>query len=169
MPGKVNPAIPEVLNQVAFAVRGGDATVSAAAEAGQLQLNAFEPIIAHTLLTNLRWMSHAVSTLTDNCIAGLDVDTHHLEGLTERSVRVVTALAPHIGHAAATRLARAVLHHDSSIRQLVSAAGLLTEHQLDTLLQPGHSHRPIPRRVTAPRRRPAFTRRRPKGITLIDR
>lgn len=115
---------------------GGDVTVSTAAEAGQLQLNAFEPIIAHTLLTNIRWMSHALDTLTDNCVTGLQVNTAHLEQLTERSVAVITALSPHIGHAAASRVAQTALQHGHNVRELVRDEGILDEHQLDSLTQP---------------------------------
>lgn len=136
MPGKVNPVIPEVVNQVAFAVMGGDVTVSAAAEAGQLQLNAFEPIIAHTLLANTQWLSRALDTLTDNCIAGLRVNAAHLEQLTERSVAVITALSPHIGHAAASRVAQTALEHGHNVRDLVRDEGILDDQQLDALTRP---------------------------------
>jgi len=136
MPAKVNPVIPEVVNQVAFNVMGGDVTISTAAEAGQLQLNAFEPIIAHTLLTNIRWMSNALDTLRDNCIAGLRVNSTHLQQLTERSVAVVTALTPQIGHATASRIAQQALQNGRNVRELVREEGILDAQQLDELTQP---------------------------------
>ena len=94
MPGKVNPVIPEVVNQVAFSVIGADATVTAAAEAGQLQLNAFEPVIAHSLLQSIAWMTNACHTLRVNCIDGIEANTARLTMQVESSVGVVTALTP---------------------------------------------------------------------------
>jgi len=136
MPAKVNPVIPEVVNQVAFSVMGGDVTISAAAEAGQLQLNAFEPIIAHTLLTNIDWMSQALGTLTDNCISGIRVNSGHLAELTERSVAIITALTPQIGHATASRIAQQALQHGRNVRELVREEGVLDDEQLEALTQP---------------------------------
>ena len=136
MPGKVNPVIPEVVNQVAFSVIGADATVTAAAEAGQLQLNAFEPIIAHSILQSLTWMTHACYTLRVNCIDGITANTERLAREVESSVGVVTALTPYIGYAAAATLAHTALTTNASIADLVTGAGLLTREEVAQVLSP---------------------------------
>jgi aspartate ammonia-lyase len=136
MPGKVNPVIPEVVNQVAFSVIGADATVTAAAEAGQLQLNAFEPVIAHSILQSLAWMTNACYTLRINCIDGITANIERLAMQVESSVGVVTALTPYIGYAAAASLAHSALTTSSSIRDLVLDAGLMTEEHVDYVLAP---------------------------------
>jgi aspartate ammonia-lyase len=136
MPGKVNPVIPEMVNQVAFAVVGNDVTVTMAAEAGQLQLNAFEPVIAHTLLQGISWMTSAFQTLSDLCISGIEVNHEHLQATTARSVGIVTALTPYLGYAAAADIAKAALAGGGFVRDLVLATGLVDADQLDGLLQP---------------------------------
>jgi len=136
MPGKVNPVIPEMVNQVAFTIVGNDVTVTMAAEAGQLQLNAFEPVIGHTLLQGIGWMTTAFQTLGDLCIAGIEVNHEHLRATTARSVGIVTALTPHLGYAAAADIAKAALAGGGFVRDLVLAAGLVDAEQLDRLLQP---------------------------------
>ena len=136
MPGKVNPVIPEMVNQVAFSVIGNDVTVTMAAEAGQLQLNAFEPVIAHTLLQGISWMTTAFRTLAELCIAGIEVNLEHLEASTARSVGIVTALTPHLGYAAAADIAKAALAGEGMVRDLVLATGLVDAEQLDGLLHP---------------------------------
>ncbi len=136
MPGKVNPVIPEMVNQVAFAVVGNDVAVTMAAEAGQLQLNAFEPVIAHTLLQGISWMTTAFETLSDLCIDGIEVNHEHLRATTARSVGIVTALTPHLGYAAAADIAKAALAGGGFVRDLVLATGLVDAEHLDRLLQP---------------------------------
>ena len=136
MPGKVNPVIPEVVNQVAFSVIGADATVTAAAEAGQLQLNAFEPIIAHSLLQSLAWMTNAERTLREHCIEGITANTNRLAMQVESSVGVVTALTPYIGYAAAATLAHEALTTNASIAELVVDAGLMREEDARRVLTP---------------------------------
>lgn len=136
MPGKVNPVIPEVVNQVAFSVIGADATVTAAAEAGQLQLNAFEPVIAHSILQSLTWMTNACRTLRVNCIDGITPNTVRLAAQVETSVGVVTALTPYIGYTASAALAHTALTTNSSIAELVVAAGLMTAEQVAHVLSP---------------------------------
>ncbi len=136
MPGKVNPVIPEVVNQVAFSVIGADATVTAAAEAGQLQLNAFEPVIAHSLLQSLAWMTNACRTLRVNCIDGITANTTRLSMQVGSSVGVVTALTPYIGYAASATLAHTALTTNASIAQLVVDSGLMTEEQVQRVLSP---------------------------------
>jgi aspartate ammonia-lyase len=149
MPGKVNPVIPEVVNQVAFAVVGNDVTITMAAEAGQLQLNAFEPVIAHALLEGISWMTAAFEQLTTLCVAGIEVDRDRLRLTMARSVGVVTALTPYIGYGAAAEIAKSALGGSGDVRSLVLASGALSEEALDDLLRPEHlaglgEHRTVP-------------------------
>jgi aspartate ammonia-lyase len=136
MPGKVNPVIPEVVSQVAFSVIGADATVTAAAEAGQLQLNAFEPVIAQALLQSIAWMTGACRTLRINCVHGITANEARLSRQVESSVGVVTALTPYIGYAAAASLAHEALTGDASIYDLVIGRGLMDADLLAKLLAP---------------------------------
>ncbi|WP_042390852.1 aspartate ammonia-lyase [Streptacidiphilus melanogenes] len=136
MPGKVNPVIPEAVNQVAFRVIGHDATVTLAAEGGQLQLNAFEPVIAHSLLDSLAMLTSACRTLTERCVSGITANVEHLRDNVDHSIGTVTALNPFIGYTAATGVAAEALATGRSVRDLVLERGLLTEDQLDQLLRP---------------------------------
>ncbi len=136
MPGKVNPVIPEVVNQVAFSVIGADATVTAAAEGGQLQLNAFEPVIAHSILQSLAWMTNACRTLRVNCVDGIVANEARLAGQVASSVGVVTALTPYIGYAEAAALAHTALTTNESIAELVVGRGLMSAEQVARVLAP---------------------------------
>jgi len=136
MPGKVNPVIPEVVNQVAFAIMGADHTVSVAAEAGQLQLNAFEPVIASSILQSLAWLANGCRTLRENCVVGIEANTERLALQVASSVGVVTALTPYIGYQKAAQLAHAALLGSHTIRELVLAEGLMDEEALDRVLHP---------------------------------
>ena len=136
MPGKVNPVIPEVVNQVAFEVIGNDVTVSFAAEAGQLQLNAFEPIIAHSLFKSLKHLRHACETLGERCVRGITANRDHLRQMVENSIGLVTALNPYIGYENASMIAREAQATGASVYQLVLAKGLLTQAQLDDIMRP---------------------------------
>jgi aspartate ammonia-lyase len=136
MPGKVNPVIPEVVNQIAFSVAGADLTVTMAAEGGQLQLNAFEPVIAHSLLQSLAWMRQGCRTLRINCIDGITANHERLDAMVASSVGVVTALTPYIGYAAASSLAHAALLTKRNIADLVVEAGLMERERVTKLLSP---------------------------------
>ena len=136
MPGKVNPVIPEAVNQVAFSVVGADVTVTMAVEAGQLQLNAFEPVVAHSLLQSITWMRQAFYTLRVNCVEGIVANEKRLAGLVGSSVSVVTALTPFIGYQASASLAKAALLTGRSIADLVVEAGLMTREQVEFELSP---------------------------------
>jgi len=136
MPGKVNPVIPEVVNQVAFSIIGADATVTAAAEAGQLQLNAFEPVIAHSILQSLAWLTNACFTLRVNCVDGITANYSRLAAQVESSVGVVTALTPYIGYAASAKLAHEALTTNASIAELVVQAGLMEADDVARVLSP---------------------------------
>jgi aspartate ammonia-lyase len=136
MPGKVNPVIPEVVNQVAFSIIGQDATVTAAAEAGQLQLNAFEPVIAHGILQSIAWLTKACFTLRVNCIDGITANHSRLAAQVESSVGVVTALTPYIGYAASATLAHEALMTNASIADLVVSSGLMEAEVVAQVLSP---------------------------------
>ncbi|MCX2711555.1 aspartate ammonia-lyase [Mycolicibacterium sp. J2] len=142
MPGKVNPVIPEVVNQVAFEVIGNDIAVSMAAEGGQLQLNAFEPIIAHSLFESLAHLTAACDTLRTRCVVGITANAARMRATVDHSIGLVTALNPYIGYEAATRLAADALNSDSDIASLVLDRGLLTASQLETILEPANLTRP---------------------------
>jgi aspartate ammonia-lyase len=131
MPGKVNPVIPEVVNQIAYQVIGNDLTVTLAAEAGQLQLNAMEPVIVLNILQSMRMLMRGMETLRSKCIEGIEVDRDRCRDLLEGSLITVTALNPFIGYAEASRVAKEALKSRRSIREVVLAEGLMTSEQLD--------------------------------------
>lgn len=142
MPGKVNPVIPEVVNQVAFEVIGNDVTVSFAAEGGQLQLNAFEPIIAHSLFKSLTHLKAACETLSERCVKGITANRAHLRATVEHSIGIVTALNPYIGYTHATAVAQEALATGKSVYALVLERGLLSKERLNEILQPEVLTRP---------------------------
>jgi aspartate ammonia-lyase len=136
MPGKVNPVIPEVVNQVAFEVIGNDMTVTMAAEAGQLELNAFEPIIAHSLFKSLAHLAAGCRTLADRCIKGIQANSARARQLLDDSTALVTALNPFIGYARASEIAQEALRTHARVYDLVLAKGYMTREQLDETLKP---------------------------------
>jgi len=136
MPGKVNPVIPEVVNQVAFAVAGADLTVTMAAEAGQLQLNAFEPVIAHSIFQSITWMRQAMWTLRVNCVEGITANRERLGAMVGQSVGVITALTPFIGYAASAALAKTALLTHRNVADLVVEAGLMSREEVTKQLAP---------------------------------
>jgi aspartate ammonia-lyase len=136
VPGKVNPVIPEVVNQVAFAVAGADLTVTMAVEAGQLQLNAFEPVIAHSIFQSITWMRRGMHTLRVNCVEGITANRERLGAMVGSSVGVITALTPFIGYAAATALAKAALLTGRNVADLVIEAGLMSKEDVAKQLSP---------------------------------
>ena len=136
MPGKINPVIPEVVSQVAFNVIGNDLTITMAAEAGQLELNAFEPILFYNLFESLETLSHAISTLVDNCIIGITANEDHCLELLEESVGIATALCPYIGYKKSAEIAKSSLKTGIPIRKLVLKNGILTKEKLDSILNP---------------------------------
>lgn len=138
MPGKVNPVIPEMVNQVAFEIIGHDVTISLAAESGQLQLNAFEPIIAHTLFEEIRHLARALRVLADRCVLGITANVDHLREQVWNSVSIVTALSPVLGYHTATRVAQDALAQGRSIPDIVREEQLMSDAQLEIALQPEH-------------------------------
>jgi aspartate ammonia-lyase len=142
MPGKVNPVIPEVVNQIAFEVIGHDLTVTMAAEGGQLQLNAFEPVLFRALMESLTHLRAGCQTLTDRCVRGIRADRELLRLRVAGSMAIVTALMPAIGYEAATIIAREAQLTGTSVAELVLASGLLTPAQLALILRPETLTRP---------------------------
>lgn len=136
MPGKVNPVIPEVVTQVAFAVIGNDTTITLAAEAGQLELNAFEPVVFYKLFESLTCMKNAVYTLTENCVKGIRSNRKRCEELLDESVGTVTALCPYLGYKKSAELAKEALAKNKKIKDLVREKKLLSDELLDKLLDP---------------------------------
>jgi aspartate ammonia-lyase len=136
MPGKVNPVIPEVVNQVAFEVIGNDITVTMAAEGGQLQLNAFEPIIAHSLFKSLAHLASACRTLGERCVKGITANRERARRFVDESTAIVTALTPVLGYAKSTEIALEALKTGKLVRDLVLEKGYLTPAQLEEFLQP---------------------------------
>jgi aspartate ammonia-lyase len=142
MPGKVNPVIPEVVNQIAFEVIGNDVTVSFAAEAGQLQLNAFEPIIAHSLFKSLKHLRQGCDTLSSRCVAGITANRDWMNAQVKNSIGLVTALSPYIGYENSTALAREAHETGSSVLDLALKKKLMTKRQLEEILLPEVLTRP---------------------------
>lgn len=136
MPGKVNPVIPEVVNQVCFDVIGGDVTVTMAAEAGQLQLNVFEPIIAFRLLRNISAMSNACRVLRERCVDGIEANPSVMREYVERSIGLVTALLPVLGYEKCSDLAKTALETGRGVAELVLEQKLMTRAELDAVLDP---------------------------------
>ncbi len=136
MPGKVNPVIPEVVNQAAFQVMGNDVTVSMAAEAGQMELNAFEPVVFRNLFEELDVLRNSVDTLTVNCIAGITANRERCRELMEMSVGASTALVPYIGYAKAAEIAKTALRTKRNVRDIVLEQGLVDPEVLDRIEDP---------------------------------
>jgi aspartate ammonia-lyase len=136
MPGKVNPVIPEVVNQVCFDVIGGDVTVTIAAESGQLQLNVFEPIIAYRLLRGMIILSRACDVLRTRCVEGITANVERMRYFVEHSIGIVTALVPILGYEKSTEIAKLALESGRGVYDLVCDMGLMTRDQLDEALNP---------------------------------
>jgi aspartate ammonia-lyase len=136
MPGKVNPVIPEVVTQVCYAVIGNDLTITMAAEAGQLQLNAFEPIIAHSLFDSVEQLTAACRTLATRCVQGITANVDIMAAHVHNSIGLATALNPYVGYAAASEIARDALLTNRSVADIVLERGYLSEEQLQDILAP---------------------------------
>lgn len=136
MPGKVNPVIPEAVNQVAFEVIGNDLAVTLAAEAGQLQLNVMEPLIAYKMFDSIRLLQRAIDMLREHCVVGITANAEHCKALVEHSIGLVTALNPYIGYENATRIAKQALESGRGVLELVREEQLLDEKLLADILRP---------------------------------
>lgn len=143
MPGKVNPVIPEVVNQVCFKVIGNDLTITMASEAAQLELNVMEPVLVQSLVESCIWLTRAFDTLRVECVDGITANAEHCRYLVEHSIGIVTALKPYIGYANSTEIAKEALENGSSVYQLVLDKNLLTKEQLDTIFSPANMIRPV--------------------------
>jgi aspartate ammonia-lyase len=142
MPGKVNPVIPEVVNQVAFEVIGNDVTITMASEGGQLQLNAFEPVIAYSINRSTSHLIAACKTLEENCVRGITANRDVLRETVRNSIGIVTALNPYIGYAAATEVATEAHLTGRGVYELVLEKGLLPKDRLDMILRPENLTKP---------------------------
>ena len=136
MRGKVSPGIPEVVSQGAFHIVGHDTTITKAAEAGQLELNAFEPVVFCNLFESITTLEKAVDTLSVNCITGITANRKHCKDLMESSAGIATALCPHIGYKASATIAKTAVKAGKSVRELVLEQGIMTEKELEEVLDP---------------------------------
>ena len=142
MPGKVNPVIPEVVNQVAFNIIGNDVTITMAAEGGQLELNAFEPIIFYCMFQSIDTLAYAVQTFIDNCVSGITANEERCRSLVENSVGIVTAICPHVGYKKSAEIAKKALATGQPVRNLILQENLMTAEELDSILDPVHMTEP---------------------------
>ena len=142
MPGKVNPVIPEVVNQVAFNIIGNDMTITMAAEAGQLELNAFEPIIFYCMFQSIDTLGYAVETLVDNCIVGITANEERCRQLVENSVGIITAICPHVGYEKTADIAKKAINSNESVRSLILKENVMDEEELSRILDPIHMTEP---------------------------
>ena len=142
MPGKVNPVIPEVVNQVAFNIIGNDMTITMAAEAGQLELNAFEPIIFYCMFQSIDTLGYAVETLVDNCIVGITANEERCRQLVENSVGIITAICPHVGYEKTADIAKKAINSNESVRSFILKENIMDEEELSRILDPIHMTEP---------------------------
>lgn len=145
MPGKVNPVIPEVVSQVAFNIIGNDMTITMAAEGGQLELNAFEPVLFYKLFESIETLGNAATTLADNCVCDIIANEDVCRYNIEKSAGMVTALCPVIGYQKAADIAKKVVKSDKTCRDYLREEGILTEEEIDKVLDPAKLVRPIDR------------------------
>ncbi len=136
MPGKINPVIPEVVNQVAFQVIGNDQTITMAAEAGQLELNAFEPVLFKNLFQSMELLANAINTFRENCIVGITANEEHCKREVENSIGIITALAPHLGYSLSSNIAKEALNTNRTIGELILEKKILSEDELNKILNP---------------------------------
>lgn len=142
MPGKVNPVIPETVNQVAFQVIGNDLAISMAVEAGQFELNVMEPVMAYNLFNSMTILTNVINTLNHKCIQGIKANVERCNELLDSSVGVVTALLPHIGYEQSSLIAKEALSTGRQVKELIISKGLLTAEQLEVILSPGEMTKP---------------------------
>lgn len=142
MPGKVNPVIPEVVNQACFQVIGNDTTITIAAESGQLQLNVFEPVIAFNIFQSVDMLTQSCTVLRERCVRGITANRDHIRAVLERSIGIVTALVPYIGYERSSAVAREALDTGRGVYELVLEKGWLSREKLDDILSPEAMTRP---------------------------
>ena len=142
MPGKVNPVIPEVVSQVAFNIIGNDLAVTMAAEAGQMELNAFEPVLFYNLFESITTLENAVKTFVDNCVLGITANEGRCRELLGQSVGIATALCPYIGYKKSSEIAKQALRTGRQVEEIALENGLLTKQSLDNILNPNSMTQP---------------------------
>ncbi len=142
MPGKVNPVMAEVVNQVAFQVQGNDFTIALACGAGQLELNVMEPVIVFNLLQSLDILRNVMSVFREKCVQGIKARVDHCREMVENSVGTVTAINPHVGYEVASRVAKEALESNRPVREIVLERGILSEEELDLILNPYEMTKP---------------------------
>ena len=142
MPGKVNPVIPEVVNQVCFKVIGNDLTVTFAAEAGQLQLNVMEPVLSHSIMESMIFLGNAMDTLREKCVVGITANKEACLNMVRNSIGIVTALNPYIGYKNSTEIAKEALETGRSVYHIVLERGILSEERLNEILDPENMLKP---------------------------
>ena len=136
MPGKVNPVIPEVVNQVAFRIMGNDVTVSMAVEAGQFELNAFEPVVFEALFQSIKILDKAVHTFTVNCVEGITANAERCRELVDGSVGVITAICPKVGYKESANIAKEAIKTGASVRDVLRRTKLFTDEEIEKILDP---------------------------------
>ncbi len=136
MPGKVNPVIPEVVNQISFQIIGNDTTITMAAEAGQLELNVMAPILIFNLIQSIEMLKNGVKTFTEKCIKGITANRERCKSLVDSSVGIITAINPHVGYEAAARIAKEALNTGKSVKDIILEQGILSEEELEEILNP---------------------------------
>ncbi|MBA4537845.1 aspartate ammonia-lyase [Bacillus aquiflavi] len=136
MPGKVNPVMAEVVNQVAFQVIGNDQTISLASEAGQFELNVMEPVLVFNLLQSIKMMTNVLTVFRKYCLSGIEANKEVMEGYVNNSIGIITAINPHVGYETAAAIAKEALHTGKSVRELCLEKNVLTKEQLDIILHP---------------------------------
>ncbi|MDD3840855.1 MAG: aspartate ammonia-lyase [Clostridia bacterium] len=134
MPGKVNPVIPEVINQIAFNIIGNDVTITMAAEGGQLELNAFEPIIFYNLFESIETLTNGVDAFVEKCIEGITANKQRCKQLVENSIGIITAICPHIGYKQAAQIAETAIKTGESIKDIIIRNGIMNKTELDEVL-----------------------------------
>ena len=142
MPGKVNPVMAEMMNQICFQIQGNDHVIAMASEAGQFQLNVMAPVIFKNMFESIEILTNGVAVLTDRCIRGIVANAEHCKKKVDNSLGIITALVPHIGYEKSSELAKAVLTGGKSVREVVLEKGYLTVEELDIILDPKEMTRP---------------------------
>jgi len=142
MPGKVNPVMCEVINQISFQVIGNDHTISLASEAGQLELNVMEPVLVFNLLQSFSILQNGIRVFRDYAVAGITANIEHCRSLVEKSVGIITAINPHVGYEVASRIAKEAIQTDRSVREICLERGILSEEELNEILDPQEMTRP---------------------------
>ena len=142
MPGKVNPVMAEMMNQICFQIQGNDHVIAMASEAGQFQLNVMAPVIFKNMFESIEILTNGVAVLTDRCIRGIVANAEHCKKKVDNSLGIITALVPHIGYEKSSELAKAVLAGGKSVREVVLEKGYLTAEELDIILDPKEMTRP---------------------------